>query len=164
MVPSLSLTRETQHEDVSELRVVDASLTLNENVAPSTFRSRRALLIHAHSQLSALSQRQQARDMEPYRIVLRLLGTLVTDGSPTPQIGDNGDGGVAVEWLVDGNSLRLDYEDETEILLTAKGSDGERVLCETVNVWWLASDLAVMQARDFLRNLAQQVSRPLPIS
>ena len=163
MVPSLSLTLESRPNEVDEVRsVTDSSLTRNEQVAP-LFRSRRALLTHAHGQLKQLSQRQKASDMEPYRLILRLLGTLVTDGSATPQIGDNGEGGVAVEWLVDGNLLRVDYEDEAEILLTATNSRGERVLCETITAWWLDRDLAIVQARDFLRGLAGSVTQPLPL-
>jgi len=127
------------------------------------FRSRRALLIHANDQLKRLAQRQNASDMEPYRLILRLLGALITDGSATPQIGDNGEGGVAVEWLVDGNLLRLDYEDETEILLTATNSHGQRVLCETITAWWLGQDSAIVQARDFLRGLAGSVAQPIPL-
>lgn len=163
MAPSLSLTLESSASDVDEIRsVTDSSLTRNESVSPG-FRSRRALLIHANEQLKRLAQRQDASDIEPYRLVLRLLGTLITDGSATPQIGDNGDGGVAVEWLVDGNLLRLDYEDETEILLTGMNSHGQRVLCETITAWWLGQDPAIVQTRDFLKGIAGSVARPLPL-
>lgn len=163
MVPSLSLTLEPRLSEVDESRhVIDSSLTGNEQVTP-IFRSRRALLTHAHGQLKQLAQRQMATDMEPYRLVLRLLGTLVTDGSPTPQIGDNGEGGVAVEWLVDGNLLRLDYEDENEILITATNSRGDRVLCATITKWWLDKDTVVVEAREYLRGLAGSVTRPLPL-
>ena len=126
-------------------------------------RSRRALLIHAHAELKRLAQRQQATDMEPYRIVLRLLGALVNDGGPTPQVGDNGAGGVAVEWLVDGNLMRIDYEDETEILMTACLATGERVLDETITAWWLETDPAIRRAREFLGAIGGSVRSPVPL-
>ncbi|MDQ1205484.1 hypothetical protein [Microbacterium sp. SORGH_AS_0862] len=119
--------------------------------------------MYAHRQLRDLAERQRAVNIEPYRIILRLLGHVLTDGAPTPQIGDNGDGGVAVDWLVDDVSVRLDYEDETEILLTAVRGR-ERILCDTLTKWWVEDDVTIKQARELLSGLAGQVRNPIPLS
>lgn len=164
MVPSLTLPLEQLPSDGEELGFSsDASLTGHERVLPPTTRSRRALLIYAHGRLCDLAERQGRSSVEPHRHVLHLLGSLLVDGSPTPQIGDNGDGGISVEWLVDGRSFRLDYEDESEILLEGRGPAGDLLFSQTVTAWWLSTDQAIIGARDFLKLLARDVHRPLPL-
>ena len=165
MVPSLTIPWERQFHDTDDVWIdADASLTRHEGFADTNYRSRRDLLKFAHAHLRDLAIKTGVSDVEPHRRILRLLNAVIADGSPTPQVGDNGEGGIEVEWLVNGKTLRLDYEDESEILLEARNADASLIFSETVTAWWLPGDSAIVAARDFLESLAPEVARPLTLS
>lgn len=53
-----------------------------------------------------------------------LLEILVEDDGPTPQVQPMPDGGVAVDWLAAGNSLRVEVDPVGDVLMAADRSDG----------------------------------------
>lgn len=162
MTPSLTMSRPDSLTSNLERDVVTFP-SLTYGAGPSSgARSRRALIMSAHRQLRALAARQGASSEFPYARVLRLIGSITIDGAPTPQVGSNGEGGILVEWLVNGWFLALDYEDETEILLSASTPDGFR-FAETITAWWEQHDAAVTSARRFLAEMAAGVAHPVPL-
>ncbi|MDM4761528.1 hypothetical protein QT381_00705 [Galbitalea sp. SE-J8] len=146
-------------------RLLVQSTALSLDVEPSTiYRSRRALLTYSVARLRELARRQGARHQEPYAVVLRLIDAIIGVGSATPQIADNGEGGIEVLWLVNGASLTIDYEDEFEILVEGVAADGTRAFAHTLTRYWTRADSTVVDAKRFLATLSASVARPLPLS
>lgn len=141
----------------------NSSLTLNRRGWSSTGRSYDALLTYALSGLKHLAARQPATDRR-YAILLRLIGALIRDGSATPQVGSNGEGGVMIEWLVGSRSLTIDFEDETEILITASTQTDGVIFSEPVNSWWTPADPTIQRARQFLAEISVGAVRPLSLA
>lgn len=162
MSPSATLTRDGVVGSRS-LIIPDVHRSLTDGaIARGGARSRSALLKHAHLHLRTLALRQTRRDDTSFATVLRLIAALTQDGSATPQISSNGEGGILVEWLVAGSSLAIDYEDETEILISAATPAGLR-FAETMTSWWSQGDSAVVKARAFLSEISAAVARPIPL-
>ncbi|WP_409047868.1 hypothetical protein AB2L57_00995 [Microbacterium sp. HA-8] len=139
-------------------------MTYNADSTAPSVRSRRALLTFAHRELRDLAERTGARDDFPYATVLRLINALIQDGSATPQISSNGDGGIFVEWLAGGLSLTIDYEDETEILIAASSVAVGVEFEKTVTAWWTASSDVIPAARSFLARLSSHVAHPISLT
>lgn len=59
--------------------------------------------------------------------LLSALGVLVFDDAPTPQLAVDDAGAVEVEWLVNGFSLTLVFEEDGEAQLWASSPDGEEL-------------------------------------
>lgn len=162
MTPSMTLSRPDSFTNSDERSAISRpSLTYGVSISGGA-RSRRALIMSAYRQLRALAARQGATSEAPYARVLRLVGALLGDGSPTPQIGSNGEGGVLVEWLVDGRSLTIDFEDETEILISASTPNG-LVFAESVTAWWELNDRVLADARRFLKEMSVGLAHPIPL-
>ncbi|MDT3343762.1 hypothetical protein [Microbacterium aquilitoris] len=68
-----------------------------------------------------------------------------------------------VEWLVGSRSLVIDYEDETEILITASTQTDGIVFSESVTAWWTPDDPTIRSARKFLADISVGAVRPLPM-
>lgn len=150
MSPSLTLDRDQDLIQFDHSTFgVGSALSLGR-VAQPEYRTRRTLLTFAKIRLQELAARQQARHQGPYVVVLRLIAAIVGNGSATPQIADNGDGGIEVMWIVNGASLTVDYEDELEILVTAVGADGTRLFAHTLTAYWTPFDAAIAEAKSFL--------------
>ncbi|MDQ7991269.1 MAG: hypothetical protein REI45_01170 [Propionicimonas sp.] len=164
MTPSLTLERPLGSTDLSELEQMQLA-ALSLRVEPtSAYNSRHALLSFAATKLDALARRQNARLREPYAIVHRLIAALIGGGSATPQIADNGEGGVEVLWLVNATSLTIDYEDELEILLTGVRADGSRAFAHTLTAYWTENDNAIAEARSYLADLSSGVRHAIPLN
>lgn len=162
MSSSLTLERVTLTSREAP-RSFSGSISRDERVLTPRGRSKEMLLRYTKAGLDSLAKRQGATDLTSYAYVLRLVSALIRDNSPTPQVGDNGENGIAVEWLVDGNVLRIDYEDETEILVAATNSAGESVFCEALSAWWLETNPVISDARRFLSKLSSAVANPISI-
>ncbi len=163
MTPSLTLDREQEQAETSDFNEVrPTALTFDEPT--TTYRTRRALLTFAMARLRELADRQKATYREPYAVVLRLIDALIGVGSATPQIADNGEGGIEVLWLVNGQSLTIDYEDEFEILVTAVDAAGNRRFAHTLTAYWTRSDAAVIEAKNFLAEISSSVAHAIPLS
>jgi hypothetical protein len=93
-----------------------------------------------------------------------LIAVLIEDGGPTPQISDNGDGGIAAEWLVDGATLTLDIESSESVYLIARSKTGAIQLEAETAARGFGYNIAVAQARLFLRDLATGVRHPVSLS
>lgn len=162
MTPSLTMPRtESLTGGDVQTSILAPSFTYGEP-SSNVPRSRRLLIMSAHRQLRALAARQEASSEAPYARILRLLGALLVDGAPTPQIGSNGEGGILVEWLVNGRSLTIDYEDETEILIAASNRDG-LVFDATITAWWEHRDEPIIATRRFLAEIASGLVHPIPL-
>lgn len=162
MTPSLTMPR-TESLTGGDVQASIAAPSFTYGEASSNVpRSRRMLITSAYRQLRALATRQSAVSDVPYARILRLLGALLVDGAPTPQIGSNGEGGILVEWLVNGQSLTIDYEDETEILIAASDRDG-LVFDATITAWWEHRDQSIIATRQFLAQIASGLVHPIPL-
>ena len=186
MTPSLTLERRAGHADDFDLEhAPSAALSLPaqggmtylppvrgsllahaganlRHVSAVPARSPYALLSYAAARLSDLGRRQGAIRWQPYAIVLRLITAVTDEGSATPQIADNGEGGIEVLWLVDGSSLTVDYEDEFEILLTG-AREGDRAFTHLLTAYWTEQDAAIAEARRFLADISTGVRHPIPL-
>lgn len=141
------------------------TVTRSGNVigAGPNLRPRRALLEYARDGLVALAKHRGADDMRAYSEALTLISALVEDGGPTPQVSDNGDGGIASEWLVNGATLTLDIEDVDSVYLIARDFTGDIRLEAEGPARGFGLSLAAAQARLFLRELAAGMRQPISL-
>lgn len=163
MTPSLTIERDGVVTDDGAFEDVTSTVVAIESDPTSRYRSRRELLSYTTSRLLELAKRQGATRSEPYSITLRLVAALVGSGSATPQVADNGDGGIEVLWLVNGTSLTLDYEDQFEILLTAVGPDGTRLFAYELTAYWTPGEEAIMKAHACLRAMSSELAHPIAL-
>ncbi|WP_367147133.1 hypothetical protein AB0870_17790 [Microbacterium proteolyticum] len=163
MTPSLTIPQ-TESFTVGDVHasVLTPSFTYGE-LGLNVSRPRRLLIMSAYRQLRALAIRQNAASGAAYARILRLPGTLLADGAPTPQIGSNGEGGILVEWLVNGQSLTIDYEDETEILIVASDRGGLQFEV-TITAWWEHRDPAIVATRQILADMSSGLAYPIPLA
>lgn len=131
--------------------------------APS-LRLRRALLEYARDGLVTLARHRDDADMSRYAEALELIAALVEDGGPTPQVSDNGDGGIAVEWLVNRAVLTLDVEGPDSVYLVGRDANGKIELEEETVVRGFMYGVAAAKARLFLRELAAGIRRPISLA
>lgn len=127
-------------------------------------RPKLALLKHTRDQLSVLAKRQNATNTEKYNDALAIVNALIEDDSPTPQVSDNGEDGVLVEWIVGGSTLTLDYDGDELIYLIARDADG-KILFETeTKRTGFGVAPAMAQAKVFLRDLAKNIRQPIALA
>lgn len=162
MSPSLTLHREGLVSEPAQH--FETSLTYNADSTLPSVRSRRAILSYAHRELRGLAERMGARDDFSYATVLRIISALIQNGSATPQVSSNGDGGIFVEWLAGGLSLTIDYEDETEILIAASSDAMGVEFDKTITAWWTESSDPIPAARSFLARLSSNVAKPISLT
>lgn len=119
--------------------------------------SRESLLARCVEDLVALSTRTGEGLAKREEVFLRIIADLLFDGAPTPQIGDNGDGGPRCEWLVDGYSVVLDAESENELILWSTAPDGSEIFSGLLNSRWSPNDGTVAKARQQLVAMSKLV-------
>lgn len=125
---------------------------------------RELLLAHARSKVERLMNLSYGWDghrgspvtpiaaMAANGVMLRLL----FDGAATPQVVPLPDGGLQVEWLVDGNSLVIHVDSAAEVTVLATAADGT----EIVDGDFLAArpDMFTLdQAKRFLEKMSPHV-------
>lgn len=138
--------------------------------APSPFgvvghgRERAALIAYATRQLEDLARQQRTKDdHDRYATMLSLVEELVSDGVPTPQVSDNGEGGILIEWVAGGHLLRADYESAAEILVTATDSRGVVQFEEILRAGEIKGSAVTLRGQAFLHSLRPLVRRPVPL-
>jgi hypothetical protein len=82
---------------------------------------------------------------------------LVGEQSATPQIGADGEGGLSIEWLVDGRALIFESDADGSGLLWVLESDGNISLRGDVNLSWVENDMTLQEARRVLHDMSLNV-------
>jgi hypothetical protein len=88
---------------------------------------------------------------------IQVLGALMDQTSPPPQLFPLPDGGIQAEWHIAGNKIEIEIEGNGDAYLLADRGDGS-VVAEGA-VTRDDPDGAVAAARDFLRGLASRLAR-----
>lgn len=84
------------------------------------------------------------------------------DASATPQIGIDGEGGVEIEWLVDGRSLIVNSLNDGVNVLWALEGDGSIPFRTEFTPRFMSSDDAVGEADKFLDDLSARLMNRVP--
>ena len=112
--------------------------------------------------LCALPERWDGHHAQPITVsaiesTIQVLGSLMDQTSPPPQLFPLADGGIQAEWHVDGNKIEIEIEGNGDAYLLADRHDGS-VVAEGAATRD-DPDGAVAAARDFLRGLASRLAR-----
>lgn len=112
--------------------------------------------------LCALPERWDGHHAQPITVsaiegMIQVLGALMDQTSPSPQLFPLPDGGIQAEWHVDGNKVEIEIEGDGDAYLLADRRDGS-VVAEGAATRD-DPDGAVATTRDFLRELASRLAR-----
>lgn len=101
---------------------------------------------------------REAKAVDPKAavVMVRLIQSLVDDGSPDPQISPLVSGGLSTTWLVAGASIELDVEPDLSWTIFAESSDGKELLDEEFEQPGHGR-AALEQARKILAGMAPNV-------
>ena len=112
--------------------------------------------------LYALPERWDGHRAQPITVsaiegAIQVLGALMDQTSPPPQLFPLPDGGIQAEWHVDGNQIEIEIEGTGDAYLLVDRADGS-VVAEGAATRD-DPDGAVAAAREFLRALASRLAR-----
>ena len=96
------------------------------------------------------------------RTVLALTHYLLEDGSATPQATPDGQGGIDVEWLVNGNSVVINCVSDAEVHIWAEDASGVEIVAMETNSQWATTDEGLSRAKAFLTEISGQVVNRIP--
>ena len=118
----------------------------------------------AHSILNAVGPEgsSTAKTASTVRTALELTNYFLEDGAATPQATPDADGGVNVEWLVNGNSLVINCLSDSEVYIWAENADGTEIGSVETNSQWLADD-RLSRLKEFLREMSSQVTNRIQV-
>jgi len=94
-----------------------------------------------------------------------ILSALVADGTPTPQVGLDGEGGVETEWLVNGKALILNCDARGQSLLWGLHADGTLIFRRECNARMIDSvtkAIADTLLQELGRGVANRISMGSP--
>lgn len=127
--------------------------------------TRDELLSAARAKLNRLTHLREGWDghrastmgLLPVMVLNGVLGSLVRDDQPTPQIAPMADGGVQVAWLVNGQSVEVEVSPEGQVVVFAYDDEtGEYSIDDEFE--YNSPDLMVIRAaREKLDRLASDV-------
>jgi hypothetical protein len=124
--------------------------------------SREELLRAARAKLTRLTflragwdgHRAMPTEVIATQVLNAVLVRVVRDDQPTPQIAPLADGGVQVEWLVEGRSVEIEVSPDGEVVVLAQQPDEPEYLIDA-EFGFRRPDLSVIDhARDLLNTMA----------
>lgn len=85
-----------------------------------------------------------------------VLDLLVSDGAPTPQIAPLADGGLEIEWLVDGTAVQVQVSADGEVLVLVEAPNGRELLDGSFR-YWNTDYMLIGQAKAYLDKMGHEV-------
>ncbi|WP_300641835.1 hypothetical protein [Nocardioides sp.] len=165
--PSVRENRSRQFVLSRSGRLLKSTPTTNgivvRQLAPTVTRDQ--LLAHFVSSLAQAVVGEDVRlTFSLARAATELVDALLIDDGPTPQVSPGPEGGIAVEWLVNGSSLTLHIVSESDIRLWADSAAGEEIFDFELNANWKSNDESIRTARAFLKHLRGSIGNRVVLS
>ena len=108
-------------------------------------------------EIASRVNQSEAKIGSTVQTVLALANFLLEDGSATPQATPDGQDGIDVEWLVNGNSLVINCVSDSEVHVWAEDASGVEVVAIETNSRWATTDDGLVRAKEFLTEISGQV-------
>lgn len=87
-----------------------------------------------------------------------LVNGLLFDGAATPQVSRGPGGGLAVEWLVNRQSLTVHIVSESDVRVWAEDRSGHEIFEFETNSMWSPSDPGIQRSISFLKEISVGIS------
>lgn len=149
----------------NEFAVVENAATWAEVVDKSPARmAKAALLRYATTRLTRLLNARAASTRSAVT-AQRALAVLLVEGAPTPQPSATEDGGVLIEWLVNGASLHMRIDsDGDSIEIWGMSADGVVVLDDVIPSRQFSTSPSRLSAQVVLRELSSGVENRVAVA
>lgn len=142
---------------VADLDQAKVNFAIVEQVVPRQYASAVQLLQTARTTLAPFAWADNAPSEAANQTVGRFLRLFVADGGPTPQPALLVDGGVELQWRVNGNNVSAIAEDDGSAYLYARTAGGTYVADEEIPAGGAPTEEAVREVRRLLETMGREV-------